>query len=64
MIELKNVSKTFDSGTGEVDALKNVSLTIEDQHTGYIVAMIGTCQMHKPARAPYQRRGHRQRRAP
>ena len=31
MIELKHVSKTFDAGTaGGVDALKDVSLTIED----------------------------------
>ena len=30
MIELKHVSKTFDSDSGGVDALKDVSLTIED----------------------------------
>ena len=41
MIELKNVSKTFDSGTGEVDALKNVSLTIEDGDIYGIIGMSG-----------------------
>lgn len=46
MIELKHVSKTFDSGTaGGVDALKDVSLTIED---GDIYGIIG---MSAPARA-------------
>ena len=29
MIELKHICKTFDSGGGEVEALKDVSLTIE-----------------------------------
>ena len=39
MIELKHVSKTFDAGTaGGVDALKDVSLTIED---GVIYGIIG-----------------------
>ena len=39
MIELKHVSKTFDAGTsGGVDALKDVSLTIED---GDIYGIIG-----------------------
>ena len=41
MIELKNVSKTFDSGTGEVDALKNVSLTIQDGDIYGIIGMSG-----------------------
>lgn len=41
MIELKNVSKTFDSGTGEVDALKNVSLTIDDGDIYGIIGMSG-----------------------
>ena len=41
MIELKNVSKTFDSGNGEVDALKNVSLTIEDGDIYGIIGMSG-----------------------
>ena len=41
MIELKNVSKTFDSGTGVVDALKNVSLTIEDGDIYGIIGMSG-----------------------
>ena len=41
MIELKNVSKTFDSGTGEVDALKNVSLTIRDGDIYGIIGMSG-----------------------
>ena len=41
MIELKNVSKTFDSGTGEVDALKNVTLTINDGDIYGIIGMSG-----------------------
>ena len=41
MIELKNVSKTFDSGTGEVDALRNVSLTIQDGDIYGIIGMSG-----------------------
>ena len=30
MIELKNLSKSFSTSDGAVDALKNVSLTIND----------------------------------
>ena len=30
MIELKHLSKTFETAGGRVDALKDVSLTIED----------------------------------
>ncbi len=41
VIELKNVSKTFDSGKGEVDALKNVSLTIQDGDIYGIIGMSG-----------------------
>ena len=42
MIELKHVSKTFDSGTaGGVDALKDVSLTIEDGDLYGIIGMSG-----------------------
>ena len=41
MIALKNVSKTFDSGTGEVDALKGGSLTIEDGDIYGIIGMSG-----------------------
>ena len=41
MIELKNVCKTFDSGTGEVDALKDVSLTINDGDIYGIIGMSG-----------------------
>lgn len=41
MIELKHVCKTFDSGTGEVDALKDVSLTIEDGDIYGIIGMSG-----------------------
>ena len=42
MIELKHVSKTFDSGTaGGVDALKDVSLTIEDGDIYGIIGMSG-----------------------
>ena len=41
MVEIKNVSKTFDSGTGEVDALKNVTLTINDGDIYGIIGMSG-----------------------
>ena len=42
MIELKHVSKTFDSGTaGGVDALKDVSLTIADGDIYGIIGMSG-----------------------
>ena len=42
MIELKHVNKTFDSGTaGGVDALKDVSLTIEDGDIYGIIGMSG-----------------------
>ena len=41
MIELKNVCKTFDSVTGEVDALKDVSLTINDGDIYGIIGMSG-----------------------
>ena len=42
MIELKHVSKTFDSSTaGGVDALKDVSLTIEDGDIYGIIGMSG-----------------------
>ena len=42
MIELKHVSKTFDTGTaGGVDALKDVSLTIEDGDIYGIIGMSG-----------------------
>lgn len=60
MIELKHVSKTFDTGTaGGVDALKDVSLTIED---GDIYGIIGMSApekyagaVHQPAGEAYQR---------
>lgn len=41
MIELKNVSKTFSSDGGEVDALKGVSLTINDGDIYGIIGMSG-----------------------
>ena len=41
MIELKHVSKTFDSDSGGVDALKDVSLTIEDGDIYGIIGMSG-----------------------
>ena len=41
MIEIKNLSKTFLSGDGSVDALKNVSLTIEDGDIYGIIGMSG-----------------------
>ena len=45
MIELKHVSKTFDSGSaGGVDALKDVSLTIEDGDIYGIIGMSGAAR--------------------
>lgn len=41
MIEIKNLSKTFLSGDGTVEALKNVSLTIEDGDIYGIIGMSG-----------------------
>ena len=41
MIELKHVSKTFDSDSGGVDAWKDVSLTIEDGDIYGIIGMSG-----------------------
>ena len=41
MIELKNVSKSFDTAEGKVDALKNVSITIEDGDIYGIIGMSG-----------------------
>ncbi len=41
MIELKNVSKSFDTAEGKVDALKDVSITIEDGDIYGIIGMSG-----------------------
>ena len=41
MIELKHICKTFDSGGGEVEALKDVSLTIEKGEICGIIGMSG-----------------------
>lgn len=41
MIEIKNVSKTFKSDSGTFEALKNVSLTIEDGDIFGIIGMSG-----------------------
>ena len=41
MIEIKNLSKTFPSKSGGVDALKNVSLTIPDGEIYGIIGMSG-----------------------
>lgn len=41
MIEIKNLSKTFLSGDGTVEALKDVSLTIEDGDIYGIIGMSG-----------------------
>ena len=41
MIELKHICKTFDSGGGEVEALKDVSLTIEKGEIYGIIGMSG-----------------------
>ncbi len=41
MIEIKNLSKTFQSGDGTVEALKNVNLNIEDGDIYGIIGMSG-----------------------
>ena len=41
MIELKNISKTFSTAAGQVEALKNVSLTIPDGDIFGIIGMSG-----------------------
>ena len=41
MIELKNVSKSFDTAEGKVDALKDVSITIADGDIYGIIGMSG-----------------------
>ncbi len=41
MIELKSISKSFPSEAGEIDALKDVSLTIEDGDIYGIIGMSG-----------------------
>ncbi|MGM9551885.1 MAG: methionine ABC transporter ATP-binding protein [Clostridia bacterium] len=41
MIEIKNVSKTFNTAEGKVEALKNVSLTIPDGDIFGIIGMSG-----------------------
>lgn len=41
MIELKNISKTFKTANGETEALKNVSLTVNDGDIYGIIGMSG-----------------------
>ena len=41
MIEIKNLSKVFQTSDGKVDALKNISLTIEDGDIYGIIGMSG-----------------------
>ena len=41
MIELKNISKTFSTAAGQVEALKNVSLTVPDGDIFGIIGMSG-----------------------
>lgn len=41
MIELKNISKTYKTEGGNVDALKNISITIEDGEIFGIIGMSG-----------------------
>lgn len=52
MIELKNVSKSFDTAEGKVDALKDVSITIEDGDIYGIIGMSGAREKH--ARSMYK----------
>ena len=41
MIEIKNLSKTFDTAGGRVEALKNINLTIDDGDIYGIIGMSG-----------------------
>ena len=41
MIELKNITKTFETSSGRVEALDNVSLTVEDGEIYGIIGMSG-----------------------
>ena len=41
MIEIKHLSKTFATSAGEVEALKDISLTIEDGDIYGIIGMSG-----------------------
>ena len=41
MIEIKNLSKVFQTSDGKVDALKNISLTIDDGDIYGIIGMSG-----------------------
>ena len=41
MIEIKNLTKTFTLASGEVEALKNVSLTVNDGEIYGIIGMSG-----------------------
>ena len=41
MIELKNISKTFQTSDGTVEALKNVTLTVADGDIYGIIGMSG-----------------------
>ena len=44
MIEIKNLSKTFKTADSSLDALKNVSLTINDGDIYGIIGMSGACK--------------------
>lgn len=41
MIEIKNISKTFDTADGSVEALKNISISIHDGDIFGIIGMSG-----------------------
>ena len=41
MIEIKNLSKTFRTAAGTVEALKNISLTVNDGDIYGIIGMSG-----------------------
>ena len=41
MIEIKNLSKTFETADGKVEALKDISLSIEDGDIFGIIGMSG-----------------------
>ena len=60
MIELKNLSKTFQLSDTKVEALRNISLTVNNGDIYGIIGMSGagkkyTCTVYKYVGAPYRR---------
>ena len=47
MIEIKNLNKTYHLKSGDVEAAKNVSLTIEDGEIYGIIGYSGSRRFHR-----------------